>query len=95
MSVYLVTWNLNKEGQHYSAARTKFLTGFTGLDSSYAGKTLDTVALVNTPSTAIQLYNHLVKNLDTNDRLFVTKIFKGMYHGWLDLPVVNWLTARL
>lgn len=93
--VYVVTWNLNKEGIHYAAARAKFLSGFTGLDCCYAGSTMDTVVFVNTSSTAVQLYNHLVKNMDSNDRLFVAQISKGSYYGWLDQSVSNWLVARL
>lgn len=94
MAVYLVTWNLNKEGAHYSAARKKFLDGFTGLDAAYAGKNLDTVAFVSTSGSATDLYNHLVKGIDANDRLFVVQVFPGSYYGWLDDTVVKWLNAR-
>ena len=95
MAVYLVTWNINKAGIVYTPARDKFLSGFKGLDAIYAGGTLDTVVFVSTPLSISMLYNRLGKNLDKNDRLMVTQVFKNGYIGWLDQKVVNWLKSRL
>lgn len=95
MAVYLVTWNINKAGIVYTPARDKFISGFKGLDAVYAGGTLDTVVFVSTSLSISMLYNRLCKNLDSNDRLMVTQVFKNGYIGWLDQKVVNWLKSRL
>lgn len=95
MAVYLVTWNINKAGSLYTSARDKFLSGFNGLDVTYAGETLDTVVFVSTTLPINTLYDRLVKNLDENDRLMLNQVFKNCYAGFLDVKVISWLNARL
>lgn len=93
MSVYLITWNINKAGTEYSQQREKFLSGFNNLDWIHESN-LDTVAFLNTTYSAAQIYAHLGKNLDNNDRLFVTEIGKD-HRGWLNMEVVNWFKGRI
>lgn len=94
MAIYLVTWNLNKEGTHYAQARQNFLNRFAGLDCKYAGARLDTVIFVNTTSNATQLYNYLAPALDKNDRIYVGRVDKADSYYWLDQDTVNWIAAR-
>lgn len=93
MSVYLVTWNINKARSNYTERRDKFLVGFNNLDWIRESN-LDTVAFLNTTSNATEIYNHLLKNLDGNDRLFVTEIVQDRM-GLLNKEVADWLKNRL
>lgn len=95
MAVYLVTWNINKAGSLYTPARDKFLSGFSGLDVTYVGDTLDTIVFVSTALPINTLYNRLAKNLDGNDRLLLNQVFKNCYMGYLDKKVADWLNTRL
>jgi hypothetical protein len=95
MSLYIVTWNLNKEGANYNRTRELFLRGFAGLDCRYAGTRLDTVVLVSTGLTASQLYDRLIAPLDTNDRIFISRMDPSDHRGYLDQETADWLNARI
>lgn len=94
MSVYLVTWDLNKEQPNYAAARTQFLAH---LDRHEHIKDpgLDSVRFVSTNWTAEQLSADLRIRLDDNDRLVVTQLTSGTHQGWLSKVVWSWIDARL
>lgn len=91
--VYLITWNINKAGNLYAQQRAKFLSGFNGLDWIHEAN-LDTVAFLNTTSSANEIYNHLKRNLDDNDRLYITQVGKN-HEGYLNTPVANWLKGKV
>ena len=94
MSVYLVTWNLNKEGAAYSQARDAFLRQL-GTYENTKDDALETVRFVSTSSTASTVSDHLRQKLDDNDRLFVTKLDRGNHQGWLSKSTWEWINARL
>jgi hypothetical protein len=94
MSVYLVTWELNKEKPNYGAARTRFLANLDGYESiKDAG--LDSVRFISTSWSAHQVADDLLTTLDKNDRLVVTKLTSGDHQGWLAQDVWDWINARL
>lgn len=94
MAVYVVTWNLNKEGSTYTQAREAFLRHLNAYDNTKdAG--LETVRFVSTTESANQIDEYLRQKLDGNDRLFVAKLNPGQYQGWLDKDVWEWIDARL
>lgn len=94
MSVYVITWNLNKERQNYDSARRAFVQHLERYDNIQdAG--LESVRWVSTSATAEQVYNDLKTKIDNNDRLFVCQISSGKHQGWLSQTVWNWINARL
>jgi len=94
MSVYLVTWNLNKERANYDRARKDFIAHLETMENAKdAG--LESVRWVSTSRTSSALKDFLRQKLDDNDRLFVTKLNKQEHSGWLTKTVWTWINARL
>ena len=94
MAVYLVTWDLNKEKPNYSAARTEFIKHLERYENK-KDPGLDSVRFVSTNWTANEIDKDLREKLDSNDRLFVTKLISGNHQGWLAKDVWEWINARL
>jgi len=94
MAVYIVTWNLNKEKSNYSAARTAFIQQLETYPNK-ADSGLESVRFIETHQTASQIQDFLKQKLDSNDRLFVTKLVTGNYSGWLNKDVWEWINARI
>lgn len=94
MSIYVVTWNLNKEGAEYQKARTAFLNHLANYDNTKDSQ-LETVRWISTTSTAQEVSAFLRQKLDDNDRLFVSKVVAGTHAGWVETSVWDWINARL
>lgn len=93
MAVFVVVWNLNKEGATYVTARARFFELLRKTDHSYSAN-LETTAFVSTSWTAHQLYDYFRQALDDNDRILVSQLVEGYYKGWLDQPQAVWIAAR-
>lgn len=93
MAVYVVTWDLNREKHNYSAAREAFVTHLERYEN-VKDPGLDSVRFISTSHTANQIDEFLRQKLDTNDRLFVSKIRPGERNGWLSKNVWDWIKAR-
>lgn len=94
MSVFVVTWNLNKERSNYSAARTAFIAQL----ENYKNKSdsgLESVRFIETTHSADQVDSFLRQKMDQNDRLLVSKMNHGQHQGWLSKEVWEWINARL
>lgn len=72
MAVYVVTWNLNKEGAAYQQARTAFLNHLAKYDNTRDSQ-LETVRWISTNDSAQQVSDYLRQKLDSNDRFFCVK----------------------
>lgn len=94
MAVYIVTWNLNKEGSAYTQARDAFLRHL-GKYQNVKDSSLETVRFISTAETASQISGYLRQRLDGNDRLFVSKLNASEHDGWLAQDVWTWIKARL
>lgn len=92
MAVYLITWNLNRES-NYQGASDAVHNALNKLDTT-RDLGLETVRFVNTTSTMHQLYDYLAPYFDKNDRLVITKMVSGQYHGWLTEQTWSWINAR-
>ena len=92
--MYLVTWDLNREKPNYAAARAQFLAHLDRYESK-KDPGLDSVRFASTGWSAQQVSDDLRTKLDNNDRLIVTKLTSGDYHGWLSKDVWDWVSARL
>lgn len=93
MSVYLVTWDLNKEKPNYSSARTKFISDLDVYENT-KDPGLDSVRFISTDWSAEEIYNDLSSTLDKNDRLFITKIKDTEYYGFLSQSVWDWINKQ-
>ncbi|MBB3890471.1 hypothetical protein GGQ61_001188 [Phenylobacterium haematophilum] len=94
MSVYLATWDLNKEKPEYAAARKRFIDRLNQYET-IRDPGLDSVRYISTQLTAEQLSTDLRKYTDANDRIVVSKMVNGDFHGWLKEEVWAWIEARL
>lgn len=94
MSVYVVTWDLNREKPNYAQARAAFVQHLEAYENTRDGG-LDSVRFISTPSSADQIDEYLRQKLDGNDRLIVTRLVAGGYQGWLDKDVWAWINQRL
>lgn len=93
MTVYVVTWNLNKERGNYDAARRGFVEHLERYDNVKDGG-LESVRFISTTSSAQQVSDFLRQKLDENDRVFVSQLVKKTYAGWLSKSVWEWISAR-
>jgi hypothetical protein len=94
MSVYIVTWNLNKERSNYDQARKDFLKQLDTYEN-IADPGLESVRFLSTQHSADQISGVLRQKLDNNDRLFVSKVRTGEHQGWLAQNVWDWINKRL
>jgi hypothetical protein len=94
MAVYVVTWNLNKERANYPQARQAFIQQLENFENIKDGG-LESVRFISSTSSAEDITSFLHQRMDANDCLFVSKINRGEYFGWLSEPVWKWIEARL
>lgn len=92
--VYLVTWDLNKEGAAYNTARARLVTQIERFDSTYDSD-LDSVRFISTTMDSSELSTNLRTFMDSNDKIIVTQLQSGRHQGWLSQSVWDWINARL
>lgn len=96
MAVYLITWDLNREGDAYRRASIALHDAFDKFTDSIRDPDLDSVRFVSTVWTASRLKEYLKPQfLDDNDTLFITRIHATDKDWWLSSKVADWLKARL
>ena len=83
MSVFLVTWDLNKQRSNYSQARQLLIDHLERYDH-IKDQGLDSVWFLSWNGTADAMSADIQTRLDNNDRLMVTKLVNGQHQGWLD-----------
>ena len=88
MSVYCVSYDLNKAGQNYNALydELKKSPGWC--------HPLDSTWLISTRESAQQLSDRLRKHLDNNDTLLVIGVTKE-YSGWLPQATWDWMRQHI
>lgn len=94
MSVYLVTWDLNKEKPNYAAARQDLLSRISQYDN-IKDRGLDSVYFIATEIGLHALYTDLRGALDNNDRIMVVGLSISNYQGWLHEDAVAWINSRI
>lgn len=94
MAVYVVTWNLNLERLNYAQARQAFVQHLERYQN-VKDSGLETVRWISTTETADQIDADLRQKLDSNDRLFVSRLNTGQYQGWLSKEIWDWINARM
>jgi hypothetical protein len=94
MSVYLVTWDLNKQKSNYNEARQNLISHLERYQH-IKDPGLDSVWFLESIATADAIDSDLRTKMDTNDRIMVTKLNAGQHQGWLSQEVWEWINARL
>lgn len=87
--VYLITYDLCKEGQDYEALY-KAIKEITPAWCRF----MKSAWFVYTSKSDEQIRDCLLPVMDNNDLLFITKVSK-QYKGWLTDDVWNWLKDRI
>jgi len=85
--VYNVSYDLNNPGQNYETLieEIKKSPGYC--------KILKSTWLISTSEDARQLGERLLKKMDENDSLFVSKVDRDHY-GWLPQSVWDWVKTN-
>lgn len=94
MSVFLVTWDLNKQKSNYNQARQNLIDHLARYPN-VKDPGLDSVWFVQSSAAADAVSADIRIKMDGNDRLVVTQLVSGQNQGWLDPDVWNWINARL
>lgn len=88
MTVYCVSYDLNKAGQNYNPL-------YEELKSSPGyWHYLDSTWLISTSETAEQLSARIRTNIDDNDNLLVIKVVRD-YAGWLPSKAWEWINQHV
>lgn len=86
--VYLITYDLNKTGQDYKSLYEAIKS--LGSWAHY----LDSTWFVDTCSSPESIRDTLMKSMDSNDSLFISRITKS-YSGWLNKDAWTWLSEHV
>jgi len=86
MTVYCVSYDLNKSGQNYVGLYEE-LKKYDNIHP------LDSTCFVSTTETPTQVAAKLRARMDANDYMIVIKVSKP-YDGWLSQTYWDWLNAR-
>ena len=96
MAVYLVTWDLNREGSNYASARIKFLNLLDTFTDNRKDSGLDSVRFISVSWNAEEIRDYLRTALDSNDTLFVTRIHPKSSEraGWMNEETWKWIESH-
>lgn len=94
MSVYLVTWDLNRQRQNYAQARETLINHLSRYEH-IKDPGLDSVWFISSTASAYAVSDDVRTKLDASDRLIVTKLVRDQHQGWLAQNVWDWINARL
>lgn len=94
MSVFLVTWDINKARSNYAQARQNLIDHLSRYDH-IKDPGLDSVWFISSNASANVIEADVRTRLDNSDRLIVTKLINGDHQGWLDPDIWKWINARL
>lgn len=87
MAIHIVAYDLNKPGQDYEALLEKLAT----YDRFHAQ---GSVWLLNSNNTAEQIRDDLLKHLDSNDKLIVSKMGEAAWFGY-SAEVSKWINNNV
>jgi hypothetical protein len=94
MPVYLITWDLNKEKLNYNEARKRFFERLDKYDH-IKDPDLDSVVFISSNIELYKIADDLLKVMDKDDRVIITKLNTNQYAGRLLTKVVNWIESRV
>lgn len=88
MTVYCVSYDLNKSGQNYNALYEELKK------SPGYWHHLDSTWLISTSESANTLSERLRKHLDNNDNILVIRVTRP-YAGWLPEDAWEWIDQHI
>lgn len=88
MTVYCVSYDLNKSGQNYAALYNELKASLSWWHQ------LDSTWLIHTNESADQLSSRLLRHLDQNDRLLVIKVVRP-YQGFHTEQAWQWIRQHV
>jgi len=88
MTVYCVSYDLNKAGQNYAKLYEELRR------SPSWWHHLDSTWLIRTTENAAQLTERIRRHLDSNDTLLVIRVTRD-YGGWLKQEAWDWINANI
>ncbi len=88
--ILVVTYDLNKLKDYPRVYKAIGDLGATIRDPG-----LDSVWFVDTRYTFEQAKDNVIRSIDQDDRVFISKLHSGEYAGWLVQDVWNWLYSRI
>lgn len=94
MSVYLVTWDINKARANYTQARQNLIDHLKRYEH-IKDEGLDSVWFIRSNLDANSVSADIRTKLNDNDRLIVTKLVSGQHQGWLASEIWEWINARI
>jgi hypothetical protein len=94
MSVFLVTWDLNKQKSNYNQARQNLVDHLARYPHT-KDPGLDSVWFIQSAAAADAISADIRTRMDDNDKLIVSKLVSGQHQGWLSQDVWDWINGRL
>jgi hypothetical protein len=88
MSVYCVSYDLNKSGQNYNALYDEIKRSPGWIHA------LDSLWFISTNENATEVSARIKRVVDQNDNYIVIQLI-GNYNGWLPQNVWDWLHTHL
>lgn len=88
MTVYCVSYDLNKTGQNYTDLHAELK------NSPSWWHHLDSTWLIFTAESAEQLFSRLARHIDSNDQLLIVKVARE-YQGWLSGEAWKWINEHV
>lgn len=88
MAVYCVSYDLNKSGKNYEGL-------YEELKKTAWAHVLGSTWLVSTSESVVQLRDRLRTRMDSDDSIFISKVNRGEYEGWLAQTFWDWLKERV
>lgn len=91
MSVYMITYDLNKSGQDYENVIKSIKDSSTGVWCSYWKSSY----LIKSNLTANQIQKNIKPYLDKTDRLIIVEAKDTNYQGWLTKKQWNYIKNNI
>ncbi len=89
MAVYSVSYDLNAPDKKYEDVY-KVLKGFAGWNHI-----MESTWLISTNLTPNQVLEKFKPHLDSNDRMFISKVYADQYSGWLSDKQWEWVRTHV
>ena len=88
MAIFSVSYDLNKKDKNYDGL-------YKELQKSGYAHIMDSTWLIHTTETTAQLYHRLRAQTDDNDFLFISKVARWEYAGWLQQTYIDWIDKHI
>ncbi len=92
MAVYVAMWSINESRTDNTSTSERMMERLAIVEHR-RNPTLDNVAWITTYLTADDLHTFLRAALHEEDALFVCRLKKGEYQGWLKADTWYWIDA--